>query len=317
MKKKRKGIIARRGKYAAAFLAPALILHVIFGLYPIIYSFFISLTDWTFGQDVQFVGFDNYVQLITTDPYFWKSIGNTLMLMAMYIPVSLIVALLLANLIFQKGTRFKRFLQISFFLPNVTNAVAIGLIFALLFDWQTGVLNQILIQLGIIKEGINWLGQAGTARLVTALMLFWAYFGYCIVFYLAGMSSISEDLYEAAKLDGANGWQLLTRITLPQLKPTTSFLLLTSFISGSQVMAEPQLLLNGWASGGQAVGGPDRSCLTVVWYLYDVAFGNGTKLQYGKGAAIGYVSFVLIMGCVLIWNVVQGVLAKRRGDAEA
>lgn len=317
MKKKRKGIIARRGKYAAAFLAPALILHVIFGLYPIIYSFFISLTDWTFGQDVHFVGFSNYVQLIKTDPYFWKSIGNTLMLMAMYIPVSLIVALLLANLIFQKGTRFKRFLQISFFLPNVTNAVAIGLIFALLFDWQTGVLNQTLIQLGVIKEGINWLGQAGTARLVTAFMLFWAYFGYCIVFYLAGMSSISEDLYEAAKLDGANGWQLLTRITLPQLKPTTSFLLLTSFISGSQVMAEPQLLLNGWASGGQAVGGPDRACLTVVWYLYDVAFGNGTKLQYGKGAAIGYVSFVLIMGCVLIWNVVQGILAKRRGDAEA
>lgn len=317
MKKKRKSIIARRGKYAAAFLAPALILHVIFGLYPIIYSFFISLTDWTFGQDVHFVGFSNYMQLIKADPYFWKSIGNTLMLMAMYIPVSLIVALLLANLIFQKGTRFKRFLQISFFLPNVTNAVAIGLIFALLFDWQTGVLNQTLIQLGIIKEGINWLGQAGTARLVTAFMLFWAYFGYCIVFYLAGMSAISEDLYEAAKLDGANGWQLLTRITLPQLKPTTSFLLLTSFISGSQVMAEPQLLLNGWASGGQAVGGPDRACLTVVWYLYDVAFGNGTKLQYGKGAAIGYVSFVLIMGCVLIWNVVQGVLAKRRGDAEA
>lgn len=316
MKRKKKGITAKRGKYAAAFLAPALLLHVLFGLYPIIYSFFISLTDWTFGQDIHFIGLKNYMHLIMEDPYFWKSVGNTLMLMAMYIPISLLVALLLANLIFQKGTRFKRFLQVSFFLPNVTNAVAVGLIFALLFDWQTGVINQSLIHLGIIKEGINWLGEAGTARIVTAFMLFWAYFGYCIVFYLAGMSAISEDLYEAGKLDGANGWQLLTRITLPQLRPTTRFLLLTSFISGCQVMAEPQLLLNGWASGGQAVGGPDRACLTVVWYLYDTAFGNGTRLQYGKGAAIGYVSFVLIMGCVFMWNILQGVQAKRRGDAE-
>lgn len=317
MKKKQKGIMAKRGKYAAAFLAPALFFHVVFGLYPIIYSFFISLTDWTFGQELHFVGLKNYVELITNDPYFWKSVGNTLMLMIMYIPLSLIVALLLANLIFQKGTRFKRFLQISFFLPNVTNAVAVGLIFALLFDWQTGVINQGLISLGVISEGINWLGEAKTARLVTALMLFWAYFGYCIVFYLAGMSAISEDLYEAAKLDGANGWQLLTKITLPQLKSTTSFLLLTSFISGCQVMAEPQLLLNGWASGGQAVGGPDRSCLTVVWYLYDTAFGNGTRLQYGKGATIGYASFVLIMGCVLVWNIIQRIGARRRGDVEA
>lgn len=303
-------------KYAAFFLAPFLILYLVFGLFPIVYSFFISLTNWSFGKESSFVGLDNYIQLITSDPYFWKSIGNTLLLMVLYIPASLVAALLLANLIFQRKTRFKKFFQIAFFLPNVTTAVAIGLMFALIFDWQTGMLNTWLINWGILDEGINWLGQPGTARFVTGLMLFWAYFGYCTVFYLAGMAGIPEDLYEAATLDGANRKQILWHITLPMLRPTTTFLLLTSFISGSQVMAEPQLLLNGWASVGQTVGGPDRSCLTVVWYLYDTAFGNGTNLQYGKGAAIGYLSFLLIMIVVFTWNSLQKVIARRRGDLD-
>ena len=198
----------------------------------------------------------------------------------------------------------------------MTTAVAVGLMFALIFDWQTGMLNAVLLKLGVIAEGINWLGTPGTARFVTGLMLFWTYFGYCTVFYLSGMAGIPEDLYEAATLDGANRRQLLRHITLPMLRPTTTFLLLTSFISGSQIMAEPQLLLNGWASVGQTVGGPDRSCLTIVWYLYDTAFGNGTRLQYGKGAAIGYLSFVLIMTVVFVWNTIQKMLAKRRGDAD-
>ncbi len=316
MRAKRSSRRNRGARYAALFLAPFVILYVVFGLYPILYSFFISLTDWTFGKETSFVGLGNYISLITSDPYFWKSVGNTLLLMLLYIPASLVVALLLANLIYQKKTRFKKFFQVAFFLPNVTTAVAVGLMFALIFDWQTGMLNAVLLKLGVIAEGINWLGTPGTARFVTGLMLFWTYFGYCTVFYLSGMAGIPEDLYEAATLDGANRRQLLRHITLPMLRPTTTFLLLTSFISGSQIMAEPQLLLNGWASVGQTVGGPDRSCLTIVWYLYDTAFGNGTRLQYGKGAAIGYLSFVLIMTVVFVWNTIQKMLAKRRGDAD-
>ena len=316
MRTKRPAKLNNGAKYATFFLAPFIVLYLVFGLFPIVYSFFISLTNWTFGKETSLVGLSNYINLITNDPYFWKSVGNTLLLMVMYIPLSLVAALLLANLIFQKKTRFKKFFQVTFFLPNVTTAVAVGLMFALIFDWQTGMLNSVLIDLGVIEEGINWLGQPGTARLVTGLMLFWTYFGYCTVFYLSGMAGISEDLYEAATLDGANRRQILFHITLPMLRPTTTFLLLTSFISGSQIMAEPQLLLNGWATVGQTVGGPDRSCLTLVWYLYDVAFGNGTNLQYGKGAAIGYLSFVLIMIVVFTWNGVQKILAKRRGDLD-
>lgn len=312
---KRHSNLNRQGKYAVFFLAPFVILYIVFGLFPTVYSFFISLTDWTFGKEASFVGLSNYIRLITEDPYFWKSVWNTLLLMLLYIPLSLLVALLLANLIFQKRTKFKQFFQIVFFLPNVTTAVAVGLIFALIFDWQTGSFNEMLINLGIIKEGINWLGKPNTARLVTGLMLFWTYFGYCTVFYLAGMSGIPEELYEAAELDGAGSWQTLRHITLPMLKHTTTFLMLTSFISGSQIMAEPQLLLNGWSSVGQAVGGPERSCLTIVWYLYDTAFGNGIRLQYGKGAAIGYLTFVLIMGVVLIWRQVQNIIERRNGES--
>ncbi|MCD7722441.1 MAG: sugar ABC transporter permease [Clostridiales bacterium] len=316
MKKKKKRRLNDHTGAVLFFLAPFTILFIIFGLYPMLSSLQISLTDWTFGSEANFIGLENYKNLIFNDPLFWKSVLNTLILMALYIPLSLVVALLLANLIFQKHTKFKRFFQVAFFLPNVTTTVAIGLIFALIFDWQTGFINSTLLKWGVIDEAINWLGQPDTARSVTGLMLFWAYFGYCIVFYLAGMAGISEDLYEAAMIDGAGRWKLLTKITLPNLRSTTSFLLMTSFISGSQVMAEPQLLLNGWASVGQVVGGPERSCLTVVWYLYDVAFGNGTTLRYGKGAAIGYLSFILVMLVVFMWRRVQAVLAKRRGDID-
>lgn len=313
-KKKKISKLNNRTKYAVFFLAPFVILYLVFGLYPILYSFYISLTDWTFGKEIHFVGLQNYINLITTDPYFWKSVWNTLLLMVLYIPGSLAAALLLSFLIFQRRTRFKNFFQVTFFLPNVTTAVAVGLMFALMFDWQTGMINKVLMQTGIIQENINWLGTPGTARIVTGLMLFWTYFGYCTIFYLSGMAGISEDLYEAATLDGANKWQTLWYITLPNLRSTTTFLLLTSFISGSQIMAEPQLLLNGWGSVGQTVGGPDRSCLTIVWYLYDAAFGNGTTLRYGKGAAIGYISFVMIMIVVALWNSLQKAIARKRGD---
>lgn len=303
-------------KYAAVFLMPFIMLYLAFGVYPIIRSFLISLTDWTFGKESSFVGLENYIYLITKDKYFWKSVGNTLLLMLLYIPGALAAAVLLAHLIFQKKTRFKRFFQVTFFLPNVTTSVAVGLIFALIFDWQTGILNAKLLDWGIIKEGVNWLGLANPARFVTGLMLFWTYFGYCTVFYLAGMAGIQEDLFEAASLDGATKWQQLRYVTLPLIRPTTKFLLLTSFISGCQIMAEPQLLLSGWAAVGQTVGGPDRACLTTVWYLYDTAFGNGVNLQYGKGSAIGYMSFLLIMIVVFTWNSIQKAAARRRGDEE-
>lgn len=303
-------------KYAIIFLLPFAVLYLAFGIYPIIQSFLISLTDWTFGKERSFVGLENYFSLITGDKYFWKSVFNTLLLMLLYIPGSLAAAVLLAHLIFQKRTRCKRLFQVMFFLPNVTTSVAVGLMFALIFDWQTGILNAKLVDLGIISEGVNWLGLANPARFVTGLMLFWTYFGYCTVFYLAGMSGIPEELFEASSLDGATKWQQLRLITLPLIRPTTKFLLMTSFMSGCQIMAEPQLLLSGWATVGQTVGGPDRACLTTVWYLYDTAFGNGVNLQYGKGAAIGYLLFLLIMIVVFGWNGIQRVLHTGRGEEE-
>lgn len=314
LKQKRVKLHKRKWFWPVFFLAPYVILYLAFSLFPIVHSFIISLFDWKVLGESVFVGFKNYIDLLTSDRFFLKSLGNTLLLMAMYIPASILAALLLSNLIYSKGVRFKRFFQVSYFLPNVTTSVAVGLMFALIFDWQTGILNNLLVNLGLIGEGVNWLGQPGTARFVTALMLFWGYFGYCNVFYLAGLSAIPEELYEAARLDGASGWQTLRRITIPMLRPTTRFLIITSIISGSQVVEEPMLLLNGWASVGQAVGGPDRSCLTAVWYLYDVAFGRNSNMEYSKGAAIGYLTFIFILLVVGAWQLASKLIAKRRGE---
>lgn len=312
MRKLSTGHNSRKWLWPLFFLAPYCILYLVFNAFPVVYSFAISLTDWRLLNEPKFVGLDNYIQLVTVDKWFWKSIFNTGLLMLLYIPASIIVALLLSNLIYSKGVRFKKFFQLAYFLPHITTAVAIGLMFALIFDWQTGVLNQILIQAGLLDEGLNWLGTPGLARFVTGLMLFWSYFGYCTIFYLAGLSAIPEEMHEAATLDGANAWQELRHVTIPMLKSITNFLVVTSIISGSQIVEEPMLLLNGWATVGAAVGGPQRSCLTAVWYLYDIAFGKSGKMDYSKGAAIGYLTFLIIMTFVLIRN----IIAKRRNRDE-
>ena len=304
--------IRRKSFWPAFFLLPYCAIYLVFGAFPIVHSFIISLTDWQLMGETTFVGLRNYVQLLTVDKWYLKSLFNTGLLMAMYIPVSVAVALLLSNLIYSKGVRFRKFFQLAYFLPHVTTAVAIGLMFALIFDWQTGILNKILLQLGLAGEGLNWLGTPALARVVTALMLFWSYFGYCTIFYLSGLSGIPEEMYEAATLDGASSWQVLRFVTIPLLKPITKFLVITSIISGSQVVEEPMLLLNGWATVGNAIGGPGRACLTAVWYLYDTAFGKSGGMNYSKGAAIGYLTFVFIMLIVLARNVVS----KRRGEDE-
>lgn len=295
-------ITKRKWFWPLMFLLPYCVIYLIFSAFPIIHSFIISIFDWKVMGGSTFVGLKNYIELLTTDKWFLKSLFNTALLMVMYIPASIIVALLLSNLIFTKGVRFKKYFQLAYFLPHVTTAVAIGLMFALIFDWQTGILNKLLLQLGLINEGLNWLGTPGLARFVTALMLFWSYFGYCTIFYLSGLSGIPEELYEAAKLDGAGDFHILRYITIPMLKPITQFLVITSIISGSQIVEEPMLLLNGWATVGNAVGGPERSCLTAVWYLYDTAFGKNSMMNYSKGAAIGYLTFVFIMIIVFIRN---------------
>lgn len=277
------------------FIVPFFLIYLAFGIFPIIYSFFISLTSWDGYGKVYFIGFTNYVRIFTTDPYFLKSIGNTMIFMAIDTPLLIIGGIVFASVFNSRLIKFRNTFRLAAFSPYLTIPVAIGILFCLMFDWNSGIVNKILISLGLTAKGINWLGQPALARAVVCLMIVWKYMGYHMIFFNAGIVGIPIELYEAAEVDGASTMQKFTRITLPLLRPITEFLTVMNIIWGFQLFDEPMVLFSGWISGGAAgaVGGPKRSCLTAIWNLYDTTF--GTQMQYGKGASIAYGLFLFIV----------------------
>ncbi len=253
------------------------------------YSIFVSFTKWDGVNAAQFTGFDNYVRLFTKDPLFYQSIWNTVVVIVIAIPLQQLFGFFTAVLLKDFFTRSRGAFQFINYCPNITTPVAVGIIFAIMFDSRIGPINQMLLSTGIISNSIDWLGQAFTARLVVIFLLVWKYYGYIMIMFMAGLSSIPEETYEAALIDGAGWWQSLFKITIPQLKPVFTFLITTSVIAGLQLFAEPQLL---FARSGQPLGGPERAALTSLMYVYDTAF---KRFEFGYGAAMAYGLFMLIL----------------------
>lgn len=294
-------------KWPYIFVAPFVITYLLFYLYPMLFSFGISLTDWTaVDMDTKnFVGIKNYIRVFTDDPMFWKSVLNTIKIMLIAMPLTIIAGLLMAVLMFNI-IKCRQFIQTVNFLPYITMPVAIGLIFANMFNMNIGPVNQILEKLGILKEGLNWLGDSRYAFWVVILMCMWKNFGYFMVIYLSGLSTISGEYYDAAKVDGANAVQRFFKITLPLLRPITTFVIVQGAIGGFQLFDEAKNLVSG--AGSNIVGGPGRSLLTIVWYFYDTSFQNNSR--YGYGAAIAF-SMMLIIGLISLINV--SLLNRREG----
>ncbi|MEK3916159.1 carbohydrate ABC transporter permease [Paenibacillus sp. FSL H7-0331] len=194
------------------------------------------------------------------------------------------------------------------FLPYITTPVAIGFIFSYMFDWQSGILNQLLIQLNLVTEGVYWLQEPFIARCVIALMFIWRHLGYFMAIYLAGMTAIPQDIYEAAKVDGSSGTHTLFTITLPLLKNISVFLIVTSVIGGFQLFDEPKLLYGGWAAN--SVGGPDNAALTVIWKFIDDTFISDNR--FGYGAAIAYSLFVII----IFFSMISYRITAGKGEKE-
>lgn len=295
----------RLSRTGLLFVLPFCVIYAAFQLFPIIYSLCLSFYSWDGITEKTFVGFANYIKIFTKDPYFFKSIGNVLIIMAGYLPLALIlgflIAVLMYNKIFYKYTRLKRFFQTVQFLPYIIVPVACGLLYMLLFDWGTGVVNQMFLKIGLIDDKINWLGNPETGRLVLMIMQVWRLSGYVMTIYLAGLANVSTELIEAAQIDGANARQVMLRIMLPLLKNVTMFLVLTSVIDGIQLFDAPKVLFTT-GQVGAAVGGPQRSCLTPVWYMYDTSFGSSGSSDLGLGAAISYGIFLFIVVASIFCN---------------
>lgn len=271
---------------------PYFFLYIAFGLFPVLFSLGVSFTSWDGIQDAAFVGLSNYKRVFVQDKFFYKSLENTIILLAISTPIQIGLGLFMAVFLKDFFKKTRNGLQLINFLPYITTPVAVGIIFQLMFDWKSGVSNAILNLFGI--ESVYWLGNAWPSRIVVILMIVWKNYGYMMIMFLSGLSSISDDLYEAAKIDGARWWSCFTRITIPLLRPIFLFVITTSVINGFKLFDEPQLL---FSSASQPIGGPDRAVMTVVMRFYEASF---RSFEFGYGSALAYCLFLVIAGASLL-----------------
>ena len=304
MKKKRSKLIENATPWL--FLFPFIFIYLAFSFYPLIYSFYLSLNEWNGIDAIKFIGFRNYIEALTRDPYLWSSVKNTLIIGLGYAPLQILTALVLSVAISSAVARFTNFYKTAIFLPYITATVAIGIMCGNIFAWRGGILNHFLLSANIIDDNVYWLGAPLTSRLIIMLVMFWQDMGYICVLFLAGLSTIPADYYEAAQIDGANAVQTFFRITIPQLKPVFIFVIVNNVSWLFQVFDIPFIIFGR----SRPLGGPDGSVLTPLWYIYDTVFGG--KLRYGYASSISYILFFMIfISVVLVYRVM------RKGSDEA
>ncbi|AFG36800.1 carbohydrate ABC transporter permease [Spirochaeta africana] len=270
------------------FVSPFFILFLIFGLYPLVYSFYMSFFDMRLVGNRGFVGLANYTRLFTVDEFFTTAIINTVILLIFGSVLQHFIAIPLAILVNSKKVRGRHLFKTLFFAPYITSAVATVIIFGMVFDHNHGMLNWLLETVFQIEGGFRWTTRSGPIKAAIAIMLNWRFIGFNMVIYLAGLQSIPEELYEAAEMDGASTLRQHLHITLPMLIPIIFFGLTLSIIGGFQLFDEPFILMGGY----DTLGGPGQGGLTIAYYLMFLGFRNG---RLGRGAAVAWVLFLIII----------------------
>ncbi len=318
------------------YVLPALIILLIFEIWPILFNAYISLWRWDVGP-LKYVGLANYQRLfvdgfITRDYNDQLAVGEVLhsLIVTIYyvlgrVPITIVLAFVLAYLLFIWVQRGRPILRTAYFLPYVTSSAAIALVFGWMFNARIGVINALLQNVGLptfkwlddpfpflkrLVDGLDWLPDlaAGpsTAMIVIILYSIWTSLGYNIVIYLAGLTSIPKELLEAARIDGANGWVILRRIVWPLVSPTTFFLLIANMISAFQAFDPIYVLTRRSSAGAGEAGGPLDTTLTVTVYIF--------RNFYERANSVGYAATVafLLFFIILALTVVQFRLLDRR-----
>ena len=282
-------LLRKQGVAGWIFLTPATILILVMSFYPIVQAIFTSFRTGT-GVNVRWADplNYNYAQMFK-DKLFLRSVGNTFLYLLIEVPVMLILAILLAQILNNKDLKLRGFFRTCIFLPCATSLVSYSLIFKSLFATK-GLINTILVNLGILSENYNFLGNPGSAKAVIIIALIWRWTGYNMVFYLASLQNIEYSIYEAAKIDGANGWKTFWRITVPLLRPTIIMTVIMSINGTLQLFDE---------SVNLTAGGPANSTITMSHYIYNMSFGQGVS-NFGYASAMSFFVFVLVAVLALI-----------------
>lgn len=264
-----------------AFISPWIVGFVIFTAIPMVSSLWLSFTDWDSLQTPTFIGFDNYLRLLTNDPLFWKALANTLYFAAVTVPLSLLIALGLASLL-AKPFRGARFFRTVIYIPALVPMVAAAMIFRWLLAPQSGPINGFLAMFGI--QGPEWLLDASWVMPAIILLSLWQV-GAGTILLIAALQGVPSELYEAARLDGATPTQTFWRISVPLVTPILFFNLVTGMVTAFQVFSQVYVLTEGKF-------GPNNASLTLVPYVYDNAF---RFYDMGYASALAWVLFIIIM----------------------
>ncbi|MFC8922668.1 carbohydrate ABC transporter permease [Cellulosimicrobium sp. NPDC057127] len=291
---RRVGLTQRLGRWDVKvspylYISPFFVLFAITGLFPLVYTALVSVYDWNLlGGQGDFVGLQNYADVLA-QPTFWKSLRNTLSIFLLSSVPQVVVAIAIAALLDQ-NLRAATFWRMGVLLPYVVAPVAVSMIFGRLFADQYGLINDLLGLVGI--EPVRWHADTFASHVAIASMVNFRWTGYNALIFLAAMQAVPRELYEAAIIDGAGRVRQFFSVTVPQIRATIIFVVITSTIGGLQIFDEPRMF------DAQGLGGADRQWMTTVLYLYDVAWGN--QKNFGRAAAVAWLLFLLILAIGMV-----------------
>jgi len=299
----------KRGRWTAAekslipwvllFLSPWIVGLIVFTIIPMAWSLYLSFTNYDpLTERADFIGVANYVAM-AEDGRVWLSLGNTLYFTVLYVPLSCALGLLLAILLNRVGGWAAGFFRTAFYLPNLTPAVAVGTLFLLILNGQSGLLNQALGTVGI--PGPSWLNDPGWVKNGIVIMMLWS-IGGTVIIYFAALRNVPGEMYEAARIDGASAWQQFWNITVPMISGALFFTIVINTIASLQLFSEIYTMFYGQQQGQGA--GSERAALFYVIYLFRNAF---EFFEMGYASALAWVLFIVI----LVITVIQIRLSRR------
>ncbi len=270
-----------KNRQAYLFIAPFFLLFLVFGLYPIIYSFILSLHEWKANKPWTYVGFKNYATLLLKDGVFWTSLYNVVYVFIINVPIMIFLSVFIAVALNNPARKHKDFFRIVYLIPYVTSVLSIAIVFFVLFDDRAGLVNLLLAGVGL--PAVHWLSAPQMSKWSIDILITWKWTGYNMIIALAGLQSIETQIYDAAKIDGASSFRTFWQITFPLLRPVIGFQFIMSTIGTFNMFTEPYFLTNG---------GPGYSSISLVLYLYRSAF---KFFQLGYGAAIAFLTFIVVL----------------------
>lgn len=290
-----------------AYVAPFFLLFGLVGLFPLVYTFVVSLNDWNLLTGPgEWVGFKNFTTELT-DPLFWNSVYNTFSIFLLSAIPQLIVAIVIAAVLDQH-LRAKTFWRLSVILPYIVTPVVVTLIFSSMFDEKYGLINNVLQSIGL--NPVMWKTDTLPSHIAIATMVNWRWTGYNALILLAAMQAVPKDIHEAAAIDGAGAVRRFFSVTVPGIRPTIIFVIITATIGGLQIFTEPKL----FNASSSVPGGPQRQYQTTVLYLWDLAF---NRESFGKAAAVAWILFLIIVAIGVLNFLLSRSIASGETKASA